>query len=91
MWLPLFVQPITEIFEDSAASAREALLTQVSLKEGLHTSCMIPKPSASDHSARILCRNQMKLALIVNANFIVEPNGCNDRVQVGREDNLQLE
>jgi len=91
MWFPLFVQPITAIFEDSAASAREAPLTQEPLREGLHISCMIRKPSASYHSIRILCGIQMKLALIIDANFIVETNGRNGRVQIEREDDLQLE
>jgi len=80
---------MTAIFEQSTASARQAPLTQELVRAGLHSSCMIPKLSAPYQSTQILQGIQIKLALIVDTNFIVEPNGGNDRI--GCEDDPQLE
>ena len=51
---------------------------------------MIPNsPPTLYHSDRIIVGLQIKLALIVDTNFVVKVNGCDNGVQ--RKDNLQLE
>jgi len=90
MWLPIFVQPIAAFFEHATALGRAAPLTQELARRGLHSPRMIPE-SLSRIYHFFGTQNQkiqIKLALIVDTNFIVELDSRNDGI--GREDNLQL-